>query len=85
MSDETVELLAAYAHEAWSGWMEYMFDQCRVDLPGNLTIPAGAVTRWQRQMNTPYADLSEAEKASDRDEARKILAIIETQFSRSAT
>ena len=30
-------------------------------------------TGWMRQMNTPYADLSEEEKESDREVARKFL------------
>jgi len=70
------EKLAAYAHEAWSHWMRYLFSQC---LPAegttDWTIPEDKVLRWQRQMNTPYKDLPEHEKKSDRDEALKIQAI----------
>lgn len=72
---ETREALAEYAHEAWSGWMRYMFSKCN-DWDGVLLIPSESVARWQRQMNTPYADLPESEKASDRDEADKILALV---------
>jgi hypothetical protein len=71
------EQLADYAHEAWSGWMRYMFSKAEQNPDGTWTMPAWAVERWTRQMNTPYADLSELEKESDRDEADKILAIIE--------
>ena len=39
-------------------------------------MPAELFHRWQRQMKTPYADLPEKEKASDRDEADKMLAIV---------
>lgn len=35
-----------------------------------------AVKRWRRQSETPYADLSEAEKESDRDWAHRVLDIL---------
>jgi len=70
------EQLSEYAHEAWSGWMKYLFEQTIVDLEGFTVIPTESVERWKRQMNTPYADLPESEKNSDRLEADKMLAII---------
>lgn len=71
------ELLAAYAHEAWAGWMVYLFGKCKVVTDdGSLLIPAASVARWGRQMRTPYADLPENEKESDRAEADKMLAIV---------
>ena len=81
---EKREALSEYAHEAWSGWMKYMFSKGEFR---NINTDNGriimiwimstwAVERWQRQMNTPYADLPESEKASDRDEADKILSLI---------
>jgi hypothetical protein len=71
------EQLAAYSHDAaWSGWMSYMFGKGTFNGDGTWTMPAWAVDRWMRQMSTLYADLTEAEKASDRDEADKMLAII---------
>ena len=86
MSDdhETVEKLAAYAHDAWSGWMRYLFSKCDGVIPNTLSalddnslvIPAEFVQRWVRQMNTPYDDLPEGEKESDRVEARRILEVI---------
>lgn len=39
-------------------------------------MPAWAVARWQKQMNTPYANLSESEQESDRTEADKFLTIL---------
>ena len=81
------EALAAYAHEAWSGWMKYLFSKTerlngRAVVEGGYVrdgavIPLGSVERWKRQMNTPYADLPESEKESDRAEADKMLAIVE--------
>jgi hypothetical protein len=70
------EQLAALAHEQWSGWMRYMFSKAPLNADGSWTMPAWAVERWTRQLNTPYADLSGQEKASDRGEADKVLALI---------
>lgn len=75
MSDDTREALAAYAHDAWSGWMRYMVSKCEQRDDGSLVMPAWAVERWTRQMSTPYAELPEGEKTSDRAEADKMLAI----------
>lgn len=50
------EALAAYAHEAWSGWMRYLFSKCEPDLlSAGAVIPRREVERWRRQMATPYA------------------------------
>ena len=77
MSDEIREKLAAYAHETWSGWMKYQFNRSIDDGPDSVPVMSlGDYARWMRQMNTPYAKLPESEKASDRAEADKILAIL---------
>ena len=70
------ESLAAYAHGAWCGWMRYMWSKCTPNADGSLTIPAWAVDRWERQMSTPYVELPQDERASDRQEADAILAIV---------
>ena len=71
------EMLAEYAHDAWSGWMRYLFEKSIRNPDGTITIPKHAAERWTRQMNTPYRELPENEKKSDLAEADKILAIIE--------
>lgn len=73
---DTREALAAYAHEAWNGWMEYLFKQGTTNADGSFTIRPWAVERWTRQMRTPYAALPESEKLSDQAEAQHILTII---------
>ena len=70
------ESLSEYAHEAWSGWMKYMFSKMTMNNDGTATMPKWAVERWTRQMNKKYADLPEDEKNSDRDEADRILDIM---------
>ncbi|MDP7422764.1 MAG: hypothetical protein QGH40_12860 [bacterium] len=76
---KTMEGLAGYAHGAWSGWIKYMFSKCEHNKKaGTLTIPKWAVDRWTRQSETPYSQLPDSEKDSDREEARRMLAIIRT-------
>jgi hypothetical protein len=78
--DYLIEKLAALAHRQWSGWMQYLFGKCedqQFDGRTQKVIPAWAVERWQRQMTTPYAELPEKEKESDREEARRVLAALE--------
>ena len=72
-----IEALAEYAHKAWSGWMEYMFDNGTISNEGELEIPKELTTRWNRQMNTPYEELPLGEKESDREEARRMIEIME--------
>lgn len=70
------EELAALSHKQWSRWMKYLFSKCEIKMDGSVNIPAWAVERWQRQMNTPYTELSEEEKESDRKEADKVFNTI---------
>jgi len=72
-----IEKLAEYAHKAWSGWMQYLFEKSTENEDGTVTIPKWAVDRWKRQANTDYKDLPESEKVSDREEARKIMDTLE--------
>ena len=69
------EKIASYAHQAWSGWMKYMFSKSQIYSDGSVTIPASLVTRWKRQIDTPYPDLPVQEKLSDLEEADKILSL----------
>lgn len=75
-TSELREALAAYAHDAWSGWMNYLLSKSTVNDDGTWTVPKWAAERWYRQMSTPYHLLPEDEKTSDRAEADKMLAIV---------
>lgn len=75
-NNNLLEELAALEHTSWSGWMEYLFEKSELNTDGTVTIPAWAVERWKRQVDTPYSELTDQEKESDRDEARKVLDII---------
>ena len=69
------EELAAYAHDAWSRWMRYLFSKCSKVKGGSRVIPAALVKRWTRQMGLAYQNLPEDEKKSDRAESRVMMRI----------
>ena len=73
------EKLAELCHSQWSGWMNYLFSKCTSNDDGSLTIPPWAVARWTRQMSTDYEKLSDDEKNTDREEADKFLALLESK------
>lgn len=76
MAEELREQLAAIEHERWSDWQRYVHRSCWREPDGSLTIPAHLVERWERQIITPYAELSEAEKQKDRDQVDRYWPLI---------
>lgn len=81
---DVVEALADLEHRQWAHWTGHMLEVLRevVGLgfyearslspePPGIAKAREALARWDRQIATPYADLSEAEKDSDREWARK--------------
>ena len=84
---ELIEQLADKEHASWARWMDYLFSKCEdhYDIDGYSGVESYAgkiitpdlIDRWQRQIDTPYAELSEQEKQSDRNEVAHILPIIE--------
>jgi hypothetical protein len=73
--NDLVEALAAVEHERWSHWQQYMHGKC-TPVGGALLIPAELVKRWEAQLKTPYAQLTEEEKESDREQVRRYLPLI---------
>jgi len=80
-NDGVVEALAGYAHNAWAGWMAWLFSVSIENDDGTVTIPVELVKRWKRQIDTPYVDLPKEEKGSDRAEAYKILFITDRELT----
>lgn len=68
---ELVERLADEFHTIWSEWLQYMFTR----FTGSL-LNTEDRERWERQMETDYAELSEKEKHSDRVLAWRVLQLI---------
>ena len=73
--DLGLEEMADVVHQVWCMWMEYMFSKGLVLRDKGFKINPAEHGRWRRQMITPYAQLSEDEKQSDRDIARRYLNI----------
>lgn len=61
------ERLAELEHKQWAHWTRYMLDNLTPD----------NIERWRKQIETPYAQISEAEKASDRKWADEVIKLIE--------
>lgn len=71
-----LEAIASVEHERWAHWQEYLHSQCEQFDDGSLRIPAHLVARWKDQATTAYADLTEDERDSDREQAREyVLAL----------
>lgn len=70
------EVLAEQAHIMWAHWMMYQFSMCEPCSDGSLLILPHHVERWRRQFNTPYADLTEQERESDREQADRMGAAL---------
>jgi hypothetical protein len=73
---ELREKLAEYAHNAWAGWMRYLFSKSEFLEDGSVLIPPDLVLRWLRQTVTSYDDLPEHERDSDLAEADVILRLL---------
>lgn len=73
---EKREALSSVQHDIWAHWIHYQFSVCVQNEDGSLTIPADKVARWTRQMNTPYSELTEREKDSDRKQADKVISVL---------
>lgn len=88
---EQREQLADLEHQQWAHWTKYMLDTLTIEIgaalhgvlaPDDYKQAIEAITgvnclsRWLRQTTTPYAELTEKEKDSDREWADKALAII---------
>ena len=68
--------IASLQHEIWSHWMQYLFEVSLQNDDGTIIIPVDKVERWKRQMITRYVDLSDDERKSDLEQARKIMDLI---------
>lgn len=78
------ERLAAIEHERWSDWQSYLHSKCTTLEDGSLVIPAGYVAALEAQIDTDYADLSEAQKDNDRQEVDRYWHLIEAKEDRDA-
>lgn len=66
VGEELLEELAALEHDQWAHWTSFMIPN----------VNEKNVERWNRQIATPYKDLTESEKESDRVYARNVIEIL---------
>jgi len=71
-----IEHLAAIEHARWAHWQRYLHAKGQRQTDGSLVLPADLVEQWESQIVTAYADLSDTEKESDREQVRKYLPVI---------
>jgi hypothetical protein len=75
MADDMVEKLAKYLHDLWANWFKR---QHKTEIDNEQSsgddyhIAEENLTRWLRQADTPYEDLSEEDKEKDRKIANEI-------------
>lgn len=67
--EELLEKLAAIEHERWADWQTWVHKVINEGVEG--TTLEQFMERWDKQIATPYAALSEAEKQSDRDQVMR--------------
>lgn len=84
---ELIEKGANLEHDRWARWQKYMFSKMTEEekfeegkhfKTGNYVLNKELVDRWFRQIDTPYSELSELEKESDRKETRNYLPLVNT-------
>jgi len=78
--DDLLDTLAAIEHERWSHWQRYMHSKAIQRSDGSLLVPAELVGQWERQIETPFEQLSEQEKDSDREQVQKYLPLIKASL-----
>lgn len=78
--DELIEKLAEIEHERWADWQKW----CHQVLRENCPSPEleAVLERWDRQIATPYSELSEAEKQSDRDQVARYLPLLQNHINK---
>jgi len=78
------EKLAEIEHARWSAWQRWMHDRlersCDGDLKTGWVLSEDDYDRWERQIATPYADLTDAEKASDMEQVDRYWPLIQELF-----
>jgi hypothetical protein len=72
---ELFEKLADIEHQRWAHWQKYLHSRC-TNLNGSLIMSPKYVRHLERQIDTPYSELSEREKDMDRQEVMRYWGLI---------
>ena len=79
--EAALDALAAIEHDRWAHWQLYVHSKATRNEDGSLTIPVDLVERWERQITTPFDDLTTQEKDSDREQVRRYLPTVVAAIS----
>lgn len=90
MSDSTIptedaelrQHLAAIEHERWANWQKWCHKILRQELNPNRTNNdlEDVLRRWDKQIATPYSELSDKEKASDMEQVDRYWPLIQSRL-----
>lgn len=73
ISELMTERLAEIEHDRWAHWQKYLHGMGVRNIDGSMTLPANLVEKWTRLIETPYSNLSEDERKSDREQVKRYL------------
>ena len=71
----TFEELASIEHERWADWQKYCHSKMFKD-GEYMCLSVPLFERWERQIATPYSELSEEEKDSDREQVMRYWNVV---------
>ena len=77
------EKLADIEHQRWADWQRYVHSKFVEHSNGNgeyVCLPTELFKGWQKQIDTPYSELSEKEKDSDREQVDRYLPLIKVEI-----
>ena len=78
--EEIREQLAAIEHERWADWQKWCHKILRANIKHDIEP---TLARWERQIATPYAELTREEQLSDLEQVDRywpiILSLIESE------
>ena len=81
--EEFIEAGASIEHERWADWQKYMHSKILPSSDDGISvIGTDFVDRWNRQIVTPYSELSEEEKEKDREQVRRYSELLDTLIAR---
>jgi hypothetical protein len=83
--NDLIEELAALEHERWAHWQRFMHQQGKRQLDGSLILPSDLIEKWDRLIRTPYAQLTDKEQESDREQVLRYLPVVRSALGNRET
>jgi len=77
--DELRQELAAYAHDTWANYVEFLLRESREGDAGTIIIPTVLVDKLNWRTSLPYESLPEEIQQSYLEEADRMLKIMEIE------